>query len=137
MLERLDHAPGAEAVQVPAVALDDYFSEQRGPCTAMWIDVEGASGAVLRGAGRMLADTAVVIIEVEERPMWDGDHWLRPAVVEFLSGRGLSPVARDNQSRFQHNVVFVRTDLLDDDRIAQRIRQWARDIATLAVAPAA
>ena len=43
----------------------------------------------------LLADTAVLIIEVEERPVWDGDHWLRPAVVDYLAEHGLVPVARD------------------------------------------
>ena len=75
---------------------------------------EGASAVVLRGATRLLDEVDVLMIEVEEIPLWDGQEWTRSDVVEFLGGHGLVPVARDRQSRMQFNVVFVRGDRLAD-----------------------
>jgi FkbM family methyltransferase len=128
MFRRIRYEPGFDEVLVPAVTLDGYFEADRGRPTAIWIDVEGASGDVLRGAQHLLSDTAVVIIEVEERPVWAGDHWLRPSIVSFLHQHGLTPVARDLQSRFQHNIVLVRGDLLDRPAIRARLARWAHDV---------
>jgi FkbM family methyltransferase len=138
LLARIDYAPGFATVSVPLVTLDAYFDDDGRRRTALWIDVEGGTGEVLRGARRLLTDTTVLITEVEERPTWEGDHWLRPAVVEFLHRRGLTPVARDLQSRFQHNIVFIRTELLVDPRVTARIDRWAQDLGRLVrTAPAA
>jgi FkbM family methyltransferase len=131
LLERIDYAPGFETLSVPSVTLDGYFDGDRRARTALWIDVEGATGAVLRGARRLLRDATVVIVEVEERPTWQGDHWLRQAVVEYLHEHGLAPVARDLQSRFQHNIVFVRRDLSADTKVTDRIDRWAGDVGRL------
>ncbi len=78
---------------------------------------------------RLLADTDVLIIEVEERPFWDGDPWLRPTVVEYLHGHGLRPVARDLQSRFQHNIVFIREALAERTDVRARLDRWAHDVS--------
>jgi hypothetical protein len=56
-------------------------------------------------------------------------------VVEYLLDHGLTPVARDLQSRFQHNVVFVRGDLLDCSRVKARLGRWADDVSALGSAP--
>ena len=135
LLERVGYEPGFEEVSIPAITLDDYFAAEGRRRTAMWVDVEGASGGVLRGAHNMLDDTDVLIIEVEERPVWDGDHWLRPAVVGYLHDHGLTPVARDLQSRFQHNIVFARATLAERADVRARLDRWAHDVSKLSVTP--
>jgi hypothetical protein len=118
-------------VSVAAVTLDDHLATDGELRTAMWVDVEGASGSVLRGARVTLTHTDVVIVEVEERQVWEGAHWLRPTVVEYLVERGLVPVARDLQSRFQHNIVFVRDDLVTRPDIAHRLDRWGDELLAL------
>jgi FkbM family methyltransferase len=118
LLLRHDNPPGHESVVVDAVRLDDYFACSPGGRVAMWVDVEGASSVVLRGADRLLEETDVVMIEVEEVPLWDGQEWTRREVVASLGDRGLVPIARDRQSRLQFNIVFVRRDRLGEPAIA-------------------
>lgn len=100
-------------VTVPSTSLDAYFSDRRGKQFALWIDVEGAAGLVLAGGANVLRNTSHLIVEVEECPFWDGQA-LRGDIVESLRAHGFTPVARDFQSRFQFNLVFVRRDLLGD-----------------------
>ncbi len=107
LLIRPDHEPGYEEVEVDGVRLDEAVADLPGR-VAMWVDVEGASSWVLRGASSVLDRTDVLIIEVEDRAAWDGQEWLHLDVVRHLWAHGLRPVARDLQSRFQFNVLFVR-----------------------------
>jgi len=61
------------------------------------------------------------MVEVEDRALWHGGQWMRTDVVSHLYDRGLVPVARDFQSRYQYNIVFVRATALDEfDRL-----RWA------------
>ena len=87
----------------------------------MWIDVEGASAQVLRGATGILGAVAVVMIEVESDRRWEGQEWVDHDVVRFFASVGLIPVARDRQSRLQYNIVFAR---LDDPAIASKVEAW-------------
>jgi hypothetical protein len=80
---------------------------------------------VLTGGVATLERAAVVMVEVEDRAFWGAEQWLRPDVVSHLYDRGLVPVARDFQSRYQYNIVFVRADLLDVDRV-----RWALTLFT-------
>ncbi|MFW2335258.1 FkbM family methyltransferase [Ilumatobacter sp.] len=124
LLVRPDHDPGYEEVTVAAAMLDDEIaSEGR---VAMWVDVEGAVAEVLGGAHRTLGRTDLVIVEVEEVERWVGQRWLASDVVEQLARRGLRAVARDMQSRWQFNILFVRDELLADGSIEDRIAAWRR-----------
>lgn len=124
LLVRPDHEPGYERVEVRLVSLDEFIGAAEGVPTALWIDVEGASAGVLRGATTLLADVDVVMIEVEEQPAWDGQEWLRRDVVEAMAEMGLVPVARDRQSRLQFNLVFVRSALTHDVQVSAARRRW-------------
>lgn len=122
LLKRADEsATGFVEVAVKATTLDAYFRGYDFERAALWIDVEGASHAVLSGGCSVLDKAAVVIIEVEDRRYWGEDQWLRPDVLSFLYDRGLVPVARDFQSRYLYNIVLVRSDLLET---VDRVR-WA------------
>ena len=111
LLKRADSVSTYESISVPAVSLDDFFANEILPC-ALWIDVEGATGRVLSGAKSVLAAASYLITEVEDRPIWS-DQWLRQEVMAFLMEAGFMPIVRDFQSRYQYNIVFVRTALLD------------------------
>lgn len=123
MLVRPGHAPGYERVVVEGVRLDDRIAGRPGPI-AIWVDVEGASSWVLRGAPTTLDRCGVLMIEVEERVSWAGQEWLHVDVIEHLLAHGLVPVARDRQSRFQFNVVFVRHEQLGEPSVAAAIEAW-------------
>jgi FkbM family methyltransferase len=107
-----DAERGFEEVTVEGVRLDDFFAGQKFESAAIWMDVEGACKFVLGGASDLLSKTAVLIIEVEDRPFWGDDHWLRERVVSHLYDVGLVPVARDFEYEHQYNIVFVRESLL-------------------------
>ena len=70
---------------------------------------------MLLGANDILAKTAVAIIEVEDHEYWSG-QWMQHDVASALYDVGLVPVARDFQSRYQYNQVFVHQSLLSVDR---------------------
>jgi FkbM family methyltransferase len=108
---------GFVEVTVDATTIDTFFADQPFERAAFWVDVEGAARAVLSGGQASLEKAAIVMIEVEDRRYWGEQQWLRSDVVSYLYDRGLVPVARDFQSRYQYNIVFVRTDLLDNDRV--------------------
>lgn len=97
----------AEGVDVGATTIDS-FREQHGldgRYTA-WIDVEGAQAKVLRGMSMSIVDCCALHIEVEEHEYWQG-QWLADDVTKFLEMCGMIPVARDFESKFQHNRVYV------------------------------
>ena len=102
-------------VTVDATTLDGFFADYDGDTCALWVDVEGAQRAVLEGGNELLKKAAAVMIEVEDRRVWDQD-WLRPEIVAYLYDHGLVPVARDFQSRYLYNIVFVRDSLRSVDR---------------------
>lgn len=124
LLGRSGYALGFERVEVEAVTLDSFFAAPTGVRTAVWMDVEGATSLVTRGATALLAETVVAIIEVEERAGWEGQEWLRADVVEAMKDLGLVPVARDRQSRFQFNIVFVREDLRHELSVTEALDAW-------------
>jgi FkbM family methyltransferase len=102
-----------EEVKVRAVRLDDYFPAAVAENCCLWIDVEGSSGKVIAGGKRLLGQTQVLMIEVEDRPVWQG-QWLATQVLEFLYPLGLVPIARDFEWwPDNYNVVCVREDLIE------------------------
>lgn len=115
---------GFEEVSVEATTIDTYLAGQEYERAALWVDVEGAAQQVLSGGRATLERAAVVMIEVEDRRYWGAEQWLREDVTSYLYDRGLVAVARDFQSRYQHNIVLVRDDLLTVDRARWTITQF-------------
>jgi hypothetical protein len=87
-----------------------------------WIDVEGANEQIFKGMGKYLDQFALIHCEVEERTQWRG-QWLWHDVLEFLLESGFIPVARDFEYTTQNNVVFVRSDLLKDQKVRYALTQ--------------
>jgi FkbM family methyltransferase len=106
-------------VTVEATSLDTFFADHDYSSCAMWIDVEGALEGVLTGGASTLDKASIVIVEIEDRSMWGSGQWMREDVVSYLYDHGLVPVARDFQSRYQYNIVFIRQTVLDS---AERVR---------------
>lgn len=105
-----------KVVTVPAVRLDSHFSADSFDRCAVWMDVEGASKQVLEGGSGILDKIDALFIEVEDRVMWDG-QWLGKDVMAFLLQYDLVPFARDYQSRYQYNVLFLKRPYLDNARV--------------------
>jgi len=131
LLERFGYAPGHTQVTVDAVTLDGYFAAPSGIPTAIWMDVEGATSMVVRGGRKVLDETEIAIIEVEERASWEGQEWLRGDVVREMRRLGLVPLARDRQSRYQFNIVFVREERRRDPSVEGALRSWRGQIRAL------
>lgn len=120
ILKRADVETERTEVSVRATTLDAFFADDTYQTCCIWMDVEGAVGLVLSGAARTLERTAFLMVEVEDRPLWQG-QWLCPQVASFLHDAGFIAVARDFQSRYQYNLVFVRDTFLNHDRVCNAL----------------
>jgi hypothetical protein len=110
ILRRVEPNTTYEEVKVRAVRLDDYFSTA--PECCLWIDVEGSTGKVISGGAKLLERTQALMVEVEDRAIWQG-QWLSGQVLEFLYDLGLTPVARDFEWWPNgYNVVCLRNSLM-------------------------
>ena len=114
-----------EEVTVPATTLDHEFGNVNGPI-AMWMDVEGATEAVLSGAKAFLDRCDVIKVEVEERAFWT-EQWLVADVVAEMARHGLEPLARDIEYDEQYNVVFGSRRLLACDNVRSRLARHQAD----------
>lgn len=104
LMLREDPSAVYEDVTVPGVTLDSLCDGVAR--AALWVDVEGASEKVLGGAGALLDKTALMLIEVESKPFWQG-QWLVHDVLAHLLAHGLVPVARDFERKHQFNILFL------------------------------
>ena len=101
----------ASTVPVQVITIDHFLAEKglRGQPLAVWIDVEGATGDVLRGMEASLKYVDSLFVEVEEKRFWE-NQWLRKDVEECLALHGLKAVARDFEyaDDGQYNMMFKR-----------------------------
>lgn len=116
LLRRTDDRTTYEEIPVPATTLDRFFPPETAAPTCAWFDVEGASGAVLTGGAEFLKTCRVLKIEVEEKPMWQG-QWLSLDVIEHFLAAGFQPMARDIEYENQFNIVFVENQFARDPRV--------------------
>jgi FkbM family methyltransferase len=113
-----------EEITVEGVSLDEYFADSSAVPVCLWIDVEGASGAVLRGARKLLQRAALVLIEVEEKFQWE-HQWRSLDVIEFFLDAGFIPLTRDAEYDQQYNVIFVRNDVYERPDVL-----WSHELHT-------
>lgn len=106
------HTEETEKVTVPCVRLDDDVKPQPDDRIALWVDVEGATSQVFGAATQTLAHTALVLVEVESRPIWEG-QWLASDVNKFMESQGFVPIARDNQRIHQFNYIYADPTMVD------------------------
>ncbi len=110
---------GDEAVEVPAVRVDDLVSLEPDDRLVVWIDVEGASQQVLEGGREVLARADAVYIEVERDAAWHG-QWLDVDVARYFEELDKVPAMRDIQRPHQYNVVFLDAELAARDDVSAR-----------------
>jgi FkbM family methyltransferase len=122
-LLRREEVRGAEyePVQVPARTLDLEAAALPGR-VALWVDVEGAAGAVLTGAAQTLQRCDLLLIEVETHPFWQG-QWLHLDVCRHLLAAGLVPVARDFEFPHQFNLLFLSPAALARAEVMQTLEK--------------
>lgn len=125
LLERNQEAVDYEKITVPCNTVDSYFSNLIGSkaSIAMWIDVEGMAYQVFSGADSILANTKIVLVELEDRDYWENQH-LSTDVIEYLYHKGFFPIARDFEWVGQYNVIFVHNDLLGSYQFKELLAQY-------------
>jgi FkbM family methyltransferase len=112
LLKRITPNTVYDEIKVRAVRLDDFFPASASEGCCVWIDVEGSTGKVISGGLRLLGQAQLLMIEVEDHTLWQG-QWLAGDVLEFLYTLGLIPVARDFEWwPYNYNVLCVRHNLL-------------------------
>lgn len=114
-----------QAVDVEAVRVDDLVHRTASDRIVAWVDVEGASDAVLTGAQEVLTQAAAVYIEVESVEVWSG-QWLDVDVARFFRELGKIPAMRDIQRRNNYNVVFVGEELAGAPQVGERAARVLR-----------
>jgi hypothetical protein len=70
------------------------------------VDVEGAARNVLSGGTDVLQRASILFMEVEDAALWK-QAWRTADVASFLYDAGMLPLARDFESRYQYNMIFV------------------------------
>lgn len=128
----------SRAFEVEAVRLDGFLGEDAGRRNVIWLDVEGAVGDVLKGAGAALGACVGLFAELETVRRWDG-QMIDVEVFAALADHGLFPVLRDFQKPGQYNALFLRGEGARDPVIAALARKFVRlsSVKPAAAAPAA
>lgn len=103
-------------VDVPSVRLDDAVALTPEDRVVAWIDVEHALKMVLDGSRSTLARSSVVLVEVENTAVVDG-QWIDVDVARWFRRIGLVPLARDAQQPHQYNLLLVAAHLADDPEV--------------------
>ncbi len=121
-------------VKVPTSSLNQLLESSKGRHCCLWIDVEGAIAQVLAGAEQVLAETDLLLCELESGSVWK-DQALAVDVIQVLRDKGLIPVARDFQAAVQFNVLFIRESLLKQQAIqallsgyVDQVEEFARPV---------
>ena len=106
-------AVGEHSYEVQSERLDDLVGDID---NALWIDVEGGVAEVFKGGEATLARSRLVYVEVETRQRWK-EQWTDRQVIDHLRAFDLHGVARDIQQSWQYNLLFLKGDVLRDERI--------------------
>jgi FkbM family methyltransferase len=108
---REDQSPGTSRVVVPAEPLDAVIGRMRPPpaSLALWIDVEGGAYEVLEGIAGLGRRVQLIHVEVETRPVWQGQK-LKADVVALARQLGFVLLAR-GRNDVQHDLVFLDAGL--------------------------
>jgi FkbM family methyltransferase len=116
-----------DSIRVPMRTLDELCTQFLPPqaSLALWIDVEGMTLDVLRGARSLLGGglCRVMKLEVETKTFWEHQA-LASDVDDYLRGLGYEAVLRDIEYNGQYNVIYVSHGFIDavDDVVISR---WA------------
>lgn len=112
------------AIEVDMVTVDGFVDRQglTDRSCAMWVDTEGLAYDVLCGAERTLKATRALLVEVEDKPFWIGQH-LAHEVKALICEAGFIPVARDFEYTGQYNVLFLSREHFHDHYVRRVLEQ--------------
>lgn len=119
--------------EVAAVTADGFLGRDSGTPNVIWVDVEGAIGAVLDGADATLRNCMAFYAEIESNERWQGQRLDRD-VARQLAGYGLYPVLRDLQRTWQYNALFLSEAAIADPRVWALCQRYVRSTAEVAAA---
>lgn len=131
ILTRNEAAEGEKPVSVSAVRLDNFFRPASFNSAVVWMDVEGATRQVLTGTEGIVKRVDMLYVEVEDRRYWD-DQWLSSDVLKYALANGLTPVARDFQSRYQYNILFLSERSLQHEQVRFALAEHISRVGTKA-----
>ena len=92
-------------------SIDEIFREEKLiPPLALWIDVEGFSGDVLKGAVELFNANSirVIYVELEDKELWSRQT-LDQEICSTLRDNGFELFMRDFEGRGQYNAIFCKT----------------------------
>ncbi len=122
-----------EVRDVAVMSIDDVVRGlPSGPC-GLWIDAEGTSMEVLKGAEHLLGSglCRAIMIELEATRFWSGQA-TADQIDAWLVHRGFSAVMRDAEYELQFNVVYVLTS--GQTKIDEIVRDYWCGLAGLSYA---
>jgi FkbM family methyltransferase len=115
------------APKVDCNTLDGFFIDSgilnSSDTVCMWIDVEGAIEQVLSNSSKILKQVDSIFIEAEHFKFWQ-DQWLAEDVIKFLVSQDFFPIARDYEYEKQNNYIFIRSKLMDNNKILELVQNW-------------
>ncbi len=116
LLRRNENATYSE-FEVDAMTLDAFADahvpDWRQRTAFLWVDVEGASDRVLRGASQVLTRTRAIFLETEGFPFWQ-EQASTTIVLNRLMRAGFLPVARDREyGDKQFNILLLHQDVIE------------------------
>jgi FkbM family methyltransferase len=138
LLKRQSGGDNYETVTVPSCRLQSFLAANglEGRKFSAWIDVEGALGKVTAGFGTALQSCLSLIIEVEEKRIWE-EQMLAFDVMRYLDREGLVPVARDFEYPHQYNMVYLRKDVVLLPKVRQMLTAYLSVFHAAPARPAA
>jgi FkbM family methyltransferase len=115
------------APKVDCNTLDGFFIDSgilnSSDTVCMWIDVEGAIEQVLSNSTKILKQVDSIFIEAEHFKFWQ-DQWLAGDVIKFLVSQDFVPIARDYEYEKQNNYIFIKSKLMDNNKILNLVQNW-------------
>ncbi|NEQ76787.1 MAG: FkbM family methyltransferase [Okeania sp. SIO2C9] len=106
-----------QSTRVNCTRLDDFclnnnIELDKNKNLALWIDVEGAALQVIEGAKNCLAQTSLILVEVEEHQYWNNSP-LADQIINELIFNNFIPVTRDFERLMQYNLLFINSQYLN------------------------
>lgn len=109
------HGLETKQISIPSYRGDSLLRSLKAKNAALWIDVEGAAGIVIKGLEQSLTQKIVssIYIELESVRFWEGQS-LEEEVLERLLSYGYVPLFCDDEYKGQHNVILLRQEYLNE-----------------------
>lgn len=124
------------ATEVEAIRVEGYCAEHHlDRIDLLCMDVQGAALHALRGLGDRLRDVRYVIAEIEDRPLYEGQH-LYPEISAYLKAHGFVRRVRVRRDDWFSDYLFENhpswlAPLSPRQRVRRRAARTSRRLARL------